>query len=171
MWMTPLSLRRQNTVNNYLTHQLTGPTYTIHCRGIKPRSSTAFPWHLGFSRFQQQLVTNVYRKPTHTYTGTVTISLQHTIVSTTLQHLGLKKSRPVNKHYKKKRNTSTKPYRLASSHHCPSTLYITNLTASITATMDMQTIQQPTKGQQQQWIQQQKHFYCGTLHPWFGGKV
>ena len=57
MWMTPLSFRRQNTVNNYYntsTHQLTGPTYIIHYRGTKPRQSTTFPWHLSFSRSLQQ---------------------------------------------------------------------------------------------------------------------
>ena len=47
--------------------------------------------------------------------------------------------------YKKKWNTSTKSYRLATSQHGPATLYITNLTANRIATMVIQTIQQPNK--------------------------
>ena len=48
-------------------------------------------------------------------------------------------------HYKKKWNTSTKPYMLATSHHGPTTINITNLTKDTTATIDLQTIQQPNK--------------------------
>ena len=51
--MTPLLSRRQNTAINYYTHHLTGPTYTIHHRGTKPRRSLTFPGHFGFPRSQQ----------------------------------------------------------------------------------------------------------------------
>ena len=31
------------------THQLTGPTYAIHCRGNKPKGRPTFPGQLGYS--------------------------------------------------------------------------------------------------------------------------
>ena len=43
--------KTQSTITS--TYQLTGPTYSVHCRGTKWRRSLTFPGHLGFSRSQQ----------------------------------------------------------------------------------------------------------------------
>ena len=43
--------KTQSTIT--MTHQLTGPTYTVYHRGTKPRRSPTFPGHLGFPRSQQ----------------------------------------------------------------------------------------------------------------------
>ena len=41
------------TQSTITTTQLTGPTYTVHCRGTKPKRSPTFPGHFGFSRSWQ----------------------------------------------------------------------------------------------------------------------
>ena len=64
--------KTQSTITT--THQLTEPTYTGHCRGTKPRSST-FPGHFGFSRSQQHSSRYCLWKGntlTNIYTGTAT---------------------------------------------------------------------------------------------------
>ena len=43
--------KTQSTITT--THQLTIPTYTLHCRGTKPRRSPTLPGHFGFSRSKQ----------------------------------------------------------------------------------------------------------------------
>ena len=147
--MTPLSFKRQDTVNNYYNTSM----HRTHTYNSPQRSQTKKEPYPSLTLWFCQVLTTGWsplstESPhTHQYLhwdSNHFITAKNSVYNTLAFRA---KVVCINQQalQEEKWHISTKPYRLATSHHGSSTVYTTNLTSNTTAKLETQTIQQSSR--------------------------